>query len=142
MVALIFGVFIGASTYKDGIICQVFAGDDKKPQDQKPQDQGKPDRFPDLNPKDKALFEAVFKKDLAAVQAAVDDGADVNAKARGGNTALIFAIKGSPDIAKYLLEKKADPNVINDNGVTALSIAKKNNLEDMVKLLTDAGATK
>ena len=152
-VAVAMGMLMGIHLQTGWLIDQAFAEDDKKPEDrkpqgkkpqeQKPEDQAKPERFDpfkDLNPKDKALFKAIKKKDLAAVQAAVDDGADVNVKTPGNVTALILAVRTGPDIVKYLLEKKADPNVIGNNGITALAIAKKNNLEDIVKMLTDAGA--
>ncbi len=148
MIAVIVVVFIKADFQKSGMIGQAFAEDDKKPKDQKPADQPADQTRRDplemfasnLNSKDKALFAAVLKKDLAAVQAAVDDGADVNAKGNGNTTALILAAKKSPDIVKYLLEKKADPNITSNNGITALGIAKKNNLEDVIKMLLDAGA--
>ena len=58
------------------------------------------------------LFEAVRKGDLAAVTAALDKGADVNAKFRYGATALFKAAeRGHTEIAKVLLDRGADVKV-------------------------------
>jgi hypothetical protein len=58
------------------------------------------------------LFEAVRKGDAAAVTAALDKGADVNAKFRYGATALFKAAeRGNADVTKILLDRGADVNV-------------------------------
>src|ERR1043165_6964982 len=58
------------------------------------------------------LFEAVRKGDAAAVTAALDKGADVNAKFRYGATALFKAAeRGNADVAKILLDHGADVKV-------------------------------
>ena len=58
------------------------------------------------------LFEAVRKGDAAGVTAALDKGADVNAKFRYGQTALFKAAeRGNADVAKILLDRGADVNV-------------------------------
>ena len=52
------------------------------------------------------LFEAVRKGDAAGVTAALDKGADVNAKFRYGATALFKAAeRGNADVAKILLDR-------------------------------------
>ncbi len=58
------------------------------------------------------LFEAVRKGDAAGVTAALDKGADVNAKFRYGATALFKAAeRGNADVTKILLDRGADVNV-------------------------------
>jgi hypothetical protein len=58
------------------------------------------------------LFEAVRKGDAAGVTAALDKGADVNAKFRYGATALFKAAeRGHAEVAKILLDRGADVKV-------------------------------
>ena len=58
------------------------------------------------------LFEAVRKGDAPGVTAALDKGADVNAKFRYGQTALFKAAeRGHTDVAKILLDRGADVKV-------------------------------
>lgn len=58
------------------------------------------------------LFEAVRKGDVAAVTAALDRGADVNAKFRYGATALFKAAeRGHAEVAKVLVDRGADVKV-------------------------------
>lgn len=58
------------------------------------------------------LFEAVRKGDAAAVTAALDRGADVNAKFRYGATALFKAAeRGNADVVKVLLDRGVDVKV-------------------------------
>lgn len=83
------------------------------------------------------LFEAVRKGDLAAATAALDHGADVNAKFRYGTTALFKAAeRGNAPIAKLLLDRGADVKVKDTfYGATAMSWALDNKHIDVVKLI-------
>lgn len=83
------------------------------------------------------LFEAVRKGDVAAVTAALDHGADVNAKFRYGTTALFKAAeRGYADVAKLLLDRGADVKVKDTfYGATAMTWALDNKHVDVVKLL-------
>ena len=85
------------------------------------------------------LFEAVRKGDVAAVTAALDKGADVNAKFRYGATALFKAAeRGHTEIAKILLDRGADVKVKDTfYGATAMTWALSNNHSGVVKLLLD-----
>ena len=72
-------------------------------------------------------------------------GADVNeATASGqaeGYTCLMKAARNNaPDLVKFLVKNKADINAKAKDGSTALSLAKKKNDENMVKLLIELGA--
>ncbi|HJT26482.1 MAG TPA: ankyrin repeat domain-containing protein [Pyrinomonadaceae bacterium] len=88
------------------------------------------------------LFEAVRKGDAVAVTAALDKGADVNAKFRYGTTALFKAAeRGNADVTKVLLDRGAELNVKDTfYGATALSWALQNDHMNVVSLLLAKGA--
>ena len=88
------------------------------------------------------LFEAVRKGDPAAVTAALDKGADVNAKFRYGTTALFKAAeRGNPAVTKVLLDHGAEVNVKDTfYGATAMSWALQNDHLEVVRLLLQKGA--
>jgi ankyrin repeat protein len=102
-----------------------------------PQTQTNPKQ--DLNDQ---LFEAVRKGDAAAVTAALDRGADVNAKFRYGTTALFKAAeRGNAEVTKVLLARGADVNVKDTfYRATAMSWALQNDHLDVVRLLLEKGA--
>jgi len=89
------------------------------------------------------LFEAVRKGDVAAVTAALDHGADVNAKFRYGTTALFKAAeRGYAEVAKVLLDRGADVKVKDTfYGATAMSWALDNKHVDVVKLILQKDKT-
>ena len=89
------------------------------------------------------LYEAVRKGDVAAVTAALDRGADVNAKFRYGATALFKAAeRGHVDVVKVLLDRGADVKVKDTfYGATATSWALDHSHVDVVKLLLDKDAS-
>ena len=88
------------------------------------------------------LFEAVRKGDAAAVTAALDKGADVNARYRYGMTALFKAAeRGNAEVTKVLLDHGADVNVKDTfYRATALSWALQNDHFNVVTLLLQKGA--
>ena len=83
------------------------------------------------------LFEAVRKGDAAAVTAALDRGADVNAKFRYGATALFKAAeRGNADVAKVLIDRGVDVKVKDSfYGATAMTWAIDGKHIDVVRLL-------
>lgn len=87
------------------------------------------------------FFEAVRKGDVAAVTAALDRGADVNAKFRYGSTALFKAAeRGHAPVVKLLLERGADVKVKDTfYGATAMTWALDNNHFEVVKMLLAKG---
>ena len=70
---------------------------------------------------DSPLFEAVKMGDIAAVEALLAKGADVNAKDKYGGTPLhVASKKGKKDIAELLLAKGADVNAKSKYGDSPL----------------------
>lgn len=87
------------------------------------------------------LFEAVRKGDVAAATAALDKGADVNAKFRYGATALFKAAeRGHAPIVKLLLDRGADVKVKDTfYGATAMTWALDNDHFEIVRMLLAKG---
>lgn len=81
-----------------------------------------------------ALYLAVERKFLAAVEALLDNGADVNARTPSGYTALFSAvIAWEHDLVLYLLKRGADTTLQAEDGQTAEELAIGNN--DILHLL-------
>ncbi len=72
-----------------------------------------------------AIHMAARQGSLDSVQTLIDAGGDVNQRSAGDHiTPIIIAtLNGHFDLAKALLDKGADPNLAEDNGVTALYAA-------------------
>jgi ankyrin repeat protein len=87
------------------------------------------------------FFEAVRKGDVAAVTAALDHGADVNAKFRYGTTALFKAAeRGYAPVVKLLLDRGADVKVEDTfYHTTAFTWALDGKHIEIVKLLLAKG---
>lgn len=77
---------------------------------------------------------------LAIAELLEAHGADINArttKSPRGQTALMFAaIKGNHVMVEFLMSKGADVDALTEEGKTALSYAKENGRDRVVKLLT------
>ena len=87
------------------------------------------------------LIEAAKKGDTEKVQALLAQGADVNAKDKGGFTALMDAAwEGHTDTVQALLAHGADVNAKDNNGDTALMMAKEKGHKEIVHILKEAGA--
>jgi uncharacterized protein len=91
---------------------------------------------------------AALTDNIDAVKLLLDKGANVNAGDREGYTALITAsLNNNEEIVHLLLARGADVNAAahparNDQKIrlTALMIAKSRHYDNIVKLLTEAGA--
>ena len=87
------------------------------------------------------LHESVRRNDLAAVNAVIARGADVNAPTRYGVTPLgLAALNGNTAIIRRLLDAGANPNAATPGGETALMTAARVGRADAVTLLLDRGA--
>ena len=89
-----------------------------------------------------SIFSAAQSGLVDAVKKHLAAGVDVNAKNKGGYTALHLASKkGHVEVAEVLLEAKADIAAASKSGKTALHyVANYNGNLDLAKLLLDAGA--
>jgi ankyrin repeat protein len=86
-------------------------------------------------------FNAVKEGLLELVKFLVENGADVNAKYKDNNTALLLACKKSHfDIVKYLVENGAAVNANDSRSSTPLILASKNGNFEIVKFLVENGA--
>ena len=88
-----------------------------------------------------ALHYAAFGGSGDVVKYLIGKGADKNAVAPNGFTPLMLAVReGKFDAAKALLFEDADTKFMNQAGETALLIAEKRQMKEMVELLRRAGA--
>jgi hypothetical protein len=78
-----------------------------------------------------------FEDVLEVAQLLIQSGADVNARDKHGNTALILCVRHTNKLALPLIQAGADVSAYNDEGVTALSNAYD---DDLKRLLTEHGA--
>jgi len=74
------------------------------------------------------------------LDAVINAGADVNARFKFDNTALMYASEGSLFAAKLLIERGADVNAIGNFGSNALFVAIGNKQNEIVELLIQNGA--
>ena len=97
-----------------------------------------------LDEESEILLNAAFTGSLAGVSAALQRGANVNAKDNFGQTVLVNAIRGvSRDrihIVKKLIAAKADVNAKDESGRTVLMFACRYGPLSIVKVLLEAGA--
>jgi len=94
---------------------------------------------PELDAKLLATAQKPKATDIGALLAA---GADPNAKAADGSTAMIYAAHfGDAASVQTLLRAKGDPNLTNRYGVAPMHEAALRADAGMLKLLVDAGAT-
>jgi len=91
--------------------------------------------------KNRALREAIKKTDTKQVRSLITEGADVNAKYPGAETALqLAASTGITESAILLLGAGSDINAQNDYGQTALHLAARRDDRDMIELLLNKDA--
>jgi ankyrin repeat protein len=68
------------------------------------------------------------------------NGALIDARNDQGETALILAAERKPDIVRMLIENRADMNIEDRNGHTALSVAEWAGASETIALLKNKGA--
>ena len=94
-----------------------------------------------LEAPDISIHEAVKERDIQAVKQHLATGTDVNAKDKGGGTALYSAaIVGHNEIAELLINKGANVRVKNKANFTPLHEGAYNGHKEIVELLITSGA--
>jgi ankyrin repeat protein len=89
-----------------------------------------------------ALVTAVLLCDFEAAVSLVEQGVDVNAKDKMGNTALIIAIEedwAGTHWVEFLLKNGADVNQPDDDGDSPLDVAKYRKRRDIASVLVRYG---
>ena len=90
---------------------------------------------------DDPLVDAAKNSDTGALQALLDDGADVNVQTADGSTALLWAsYRDDLESALLLIRAGADVNIANDLGATPIWAASRNGSAAMAGELLAAGA--
>jgi hypothetical protein len=85
------------------------------------------------------LTNAVTSGDESAVKALLTDGADVNERTSGGQTALILAvIFGHTHLVHLLVNFGADPQLRDNLGLNAIDWAKRRGLTEVLDVLENA----
>lgn len=84
------------------------------------------------------LHKAVIQGDLEKVKKLVTSGVNLEAKDKKGETALFYALdRNFANIARYLIQNKANVNVINIHGRHIIQPAIAKNQFDLVKIMID-----
>ena len=91
-----------------------------------------------------AVASAILGGYLSIVKTIYDKtNISIDTTGKSGNTALMWAsYYGNIDVVQYLLENEADFAVSNNNGETALSLARNAGNDDVVLLLRSYGASR
>lgn len=88
------------------------------------------------------LILASYKRNNEVALHLINHVEDINAKADDGTALMAAVVKGNVEIARALLEKGADPNVLDKSKVTALLFATMFKNTEIVELLVKANADK
>ena len=89
------------------------------------------------------LRDAAYHGEAQRVQEFIDAGAHVNAQTHTKITALMWAASfGYADIVQALLAAGADPTIVNNEGKTALDLAKTDEISTILTMPTIKAAGK
>lgn len=102
----------------------------------------RPPQVPEeMEPRERALYQAVFAGNLSEVQALVAKGASVKFADGEQRTPLILAAyNGHTDIVEFLVGKGADVNAVDHDGMTALMYTAKRSFNETAAFLLSKGA--
>jgi Ankyrin repeats (3 copies) len=87
-----------------------------------------------------ALFNAIRNKNRNALQAALDNGADKNAKDNGTSAITLCVQAGQTELVRLLAAAGADVNALDAQGISALEHARGRGLQDIIAVLMQYGA--
>ncbi len=86
------------------------------------------------------LFKAIRSKNRNALQTALDNGADRNAKDNGTPAIIVCVQTGQTELVRLLAAADADVNALDAQGISALEHARGRGLQDIITLLVQYGA--
>lgn len=81
------------------------------------------------------LILACYRGNEAVAKFLIDNVKDLNYKSKEGTALAGLAVKYNKQLASYLLQKNADPNIADTTGATPLSWAVKFGNREMVEML-------
>ncbi len=88
------------------------------------------------------LILACYRGNEAVAKFLIDNVKDINYKSKEGTALAGLSIRYNKELASYLLEKNADPNIADATGATPLSWAVKFGNREMVEMLLKHKADK
>ena len=86
------------------------------------------------------LVLACYRKNNEVASYLAEKVSNINENSQYGTALMAAVVKDNTEMVKVLLEQKANPNLQDQNGTTALHYAVMFQLEDIVKLLVDNDA--
>jgi ankyrin repeat protein len=85
---------------------------------------------------DRPLHYAVLNRSVEDAKTLVSEGADVNLRGDLGRTPVFFAVyKTCEELVSYFISIEADPRIVDNYGMSAIDEAKRQNREDILKIL-------
>ncbi|AUJ48633.1 ankyrin repeat domain-containing protein [Brachyspira hyodysenteriae] len=89
-----------------------------------------------LNQDEETFLDAAIFGDEDVIKAIIAKNINVNIQDDVGNTALILAcMEGHIQVVELLIKANADKSIVNKHGNDALYYAKRNNYNDIIKML-------
>ncbi|CAD0008388.1 ankyrin repeat domain-containing protein [Flavobacterium salmonis] len=102
-----------------------------------------PDLINSLNEnKTSPLILACYRGNIEVAKFLIENVKNINYNSDMGTALMAATYKNQPQLVKLLLEKKANPNATDTNGITALSLAVQFKNTELVKLLLEYKADK
>ncbi|HEX8015923.1 MAG TPA: ankyrin repeat domain-containing protein [Flavobacterium sp.] len=102
-----------------------------------------PDLINSLNEnKTSPLILACYRGNIEVAKFLIENVKNINYNSDMGTALMAATYKNQPQLVKLLLEKKANPNATDANGITALSLAVQFKNTELVKLLLEYKADK
>jgi ankyrin repeat protein len=102
-----------------------------------------PDLINSLNEnKTSPLILACYRGNIEVAKFLIENVKNINYNSDMGTALMAATYKNQPQLVKLLLEKKANPDATDANGITALSLAVQFKNTELVKLLLEYKADK
>jgi len=98
-------------------------------------------QFSLLHAQEDNIWQAAIKGDVDAIEAFIDDGADLDELSESGSSPLHYAVaRNRLEIVAVLLDADADPDVEDSRQRTPLDLAIAGNKTEIIDLLLEGGA--